>query len=275
MAFTVDVAKNTLHNMGYKGVAEPMDDNGLAREDPTPIASPFLPPVLRHFPSSSQRLMQMDPLWEFDREEMIRICRVYEEEVGIMYPVIKIETVIDHVNQLAPEMEAAKRNGTMAAFAAEERFTDLKTCTLKIVMCCGLTVEEHSNSAKATQLYDSIQAVVDKKLMSDLPDPTSLPFLAIVGGYRFLSNDEILAWRVMGQVARLCLELGLHRREGLAQIPDEMSRRNALNTFWSAYVLDRRWSFGTGLPYVCHDDKIDPKLPMPVSPVDAQKQCLV
>ena len=42
------------------------------------------------------------------------------------------------------------------------------------------------------------------------------------------------------------------------------ARKNALNTFWSAYVLDRRWSFGTGLPYVCHDDKIDPKLPYPV-----------
>jgi len=69
---------------------------------------------------------------------------------------------------------------------------------------------------------------------------------------------------MMGHVARLCFELGLHRREGLQKIADPEERKNALHTFWSAYMLDRRWSFSTGLPFVCHDDKIDPKLPLPV-----------
>ena len=79
-----------------------------------------------------------------------------------------------------------------------------------------------------------------------------------------LSNDEVLAWRVMGQVARLCFELGIHQKRGLMRIQNEVDRKNAMMSFWSAYVLDRRWAFGTGLPYAVQDEEIDPQLPLPV-----------
>ena len=140
-----------------------------------------------------------------------------------------------------------------------------RTQLVKIVICCGLTVEEHGNSSRASRLYETIQPSVDKALMNDPADYSKLAFYALCAGYRFLSNDEILAWRMMGHVARLCLELGLHRREGVEKIVDPTERTTALNTFWSVYMLDRRWSFSTGLPFVCHDDMIDPKLPYPVS----------
>jgi hypothetical protein len=255
------MAKNTLHNMGYSNAGEGQDEAGGPAEDspaPSPILNPSIAPPL----SPARRA---DPLWDFDKNEMVRLCQVHEEEVGIMYPVIRIGDVIEHAKFVATWMESAKRNGMAPPFGQDEGISDLKTCILKVVMCCALVVEEHACSAKATQLYESIRPIVDRKLMSDPVDVNNLPFLALVAGYRFLSNEEILAWRVIGQVCRLCLELGLHRREGLAKIEDEGVRRNALMSFWSAYVLDRRWSFGTGLPYVCDDDKIDPKLPIPVS----------
>ncbi|KAK3347133.1 hypothetical protein B0T25DRAFT_553710 [Lasiosphaeria hispida] len=260
IAFTVDVAKNTLHKMGYSGLGDPADDGGLHPE-PTPQTSPLLQPVPLRSPSQKPP----DPLWEFDKDEMIRLCRLHEEEVGVMYPVVSIDEVIKHATSLSTWMQSAKRNGFVPPHGQDDGMSDPKTLMLKIVMCCGLTVEEHGNSAKAVRLYDTIQPIVDKTLMSEPASVAKLPFLALCAGYRFLSNDEILAWRMMGHVARLCLELGLHRREGLEQIADPQDRRNALYTFWSAYVLDRRWSFGTGLPFVCHDDKIDPKLPFPVS----------
>ena len=260
MAFTVDVAKNTLHNMGYSGEAP--EDNGAGAGD-TPSASP--PLAIRDTPQPRPR----DPLWDFDKDEMVRLCRVHEDEVGIMYPVVDISDVISHAQALASWMaswaDAARKNGLPPPGGQEEGISDIKTLQLKVIMCCALAVEEHGNSAKATRLWESIEPIANRMLMSAPSDVTNLPFLALVAGYRFLSNEEILAWRVMGQVARLCLELGLHRRDGLAKIPSEQDRRNAVNTFWSAYVLDRRWSFGTGFPFVVHDDKIDPKLPHPVS----------
>lgn len=267
IAFTVDVAKNTLHNMGYAGASEAPDDSGDsgngdsgAQAEPTPRTSPTpLPPL-----QSSAYQRQIDPLWEFDPAEIIRLCKLHEEEVSVMYPLMKMDSTIRHATELSEWMEKSKRQGLVPPEAQYEALTDDRTLLLKIVLCCALAIEEHGNSKKAARLYDSIEAVTMKTLMSGPADVTKLPYLALVAGYKFFSNDELAAWRIMGQLMRLCFELGLHRREGIDKITDPQDRRNALNTFWSAYVLERRWSFATGLPFVCHDDKIDPKLPYPV-----------
>jgi hypothetical protein len=87
--------------------------------------------------------------------------------------------------------------------------------------------------------------------------------------YYFHRDDEALAWRIIGLAARQCLELGLHRRETYANIfTDPEEHAAAVRTFWSVYVLDRRWSFGTGMPFALQDADIDPNLPKPVSSLD-------
>lgn len=56
--------------------------------------------------------------------------------------------------------------------------------------------------------------------------------------------------------------MGLHRKENLEKnIPDTETRHWATRLFYCIYVLDRRWSFGTGLPFALHDADIDPDLP--------------
>ena len=76
----------------------------------------------------------------------------------------------------------------------------------------------------------------------------------------------MLAWRTIGLAARGGIELGLHLREPpFAIFTNEQERERANRLFWCIYILDRRWSFGTGLPFAIHDDDIDPSLPEPVS----------
>ncbi|KAK6594126.1 fungal specific transcription factor domain-containing protein, partial [Botrytis cinerea] len=91
-AFGLDVAKNTLHNMGYQSLA----DEGITTQDPTPVPSP--PPIRpRALPSINMNGVRApDPLRSVNREEMTRLCRVYEEEMGLMYPVVDIEELITH-----------------------------------------------------------------------------------------------------------------------------------------------------------------------------------
>ncbi|OAA58649.1 fungal specific transcription factor [Niveomyces insectorum RCEF 264] len=270
-AFTVGVAKNTLRNMGYSAeVAEDQSAAGGSAMGETPQPSPsirpsdqFHMPPLRSPLRPAQLPPSADPLWELSRDEMVRLCHVHEDEVGIMYPVIRIEAVIEHAQSLSSWMESARMSSGFPPPGYDEAMADTRTLLLKIILCCALAVEEHGHSERAIRLYDSIEPTVNCKLMTDPSDIANLPFLALVAGYRFLSNDEVLAWRIMGQVSRHCLEQGLHRREGVDKIADPQERRNAINTFWAAYVLDRRWSFSTGLPYVLHDDKIDPGLPYP------------
>ncbi|KAI1073778.1 hypothetical protein F5B20DRAFT_565791 [Whalleya microplaca] len=257
--FNLDVAKNTLHKMGYTNSS---DSTGVDRAvQETPAGSPKLPLQI----AISPHRPPPDPLWEFDKDELVRLCRVHEEEVGLMFPVVKIETVIHHAKNLTTWMEAAKQNFLVPPYGQDGGINDHNTLVLKIVVCCALAVEEHGNSEKAQRLFDSLRPVVGKMLMSDPSDVKNMPILALVGGYHFFVHDEILAWRTIGHVARLCFELGLHRRDVLEQISNEEERVNAIHTFWSAYCLDRRWAFATGLPYVLRDEEIDPRLPSPDS----------
>ena len=244
MAYSLDVANTTISNMGYRGLDE------SDREQSVPVATSAPPASVVGF----------DPLLEFDKDEMVRLCQFHEDETGIMYPVLNIHAVIAHAKHIAPFLESARAQGRPA-----ELFNDEKTLQLKMTMCCALVVESHGNSDKATRLYESMEAVVNRKLMSDAADVGTLPLLCLLAGYRFLANEEVIAWRVIGQVVRLCVELGIHQKAGLMNIKDETRRKNALMSFWSSYVLDRRWSFGTGLPFTLQDDEIDQSLPIPVS----------
>lgn len=59
--------------------------------------------------------------------------------------------------------------------------------------------------------------------------------------------------------------MGLHRRDVISKTyPDKNEWSWALKVFWSIYVLDRRYSFGTGMPFAVQDADIDPSLPEPV-----------
>lgn len=84
--------------------------------------------------------------------------------------------------------------------------------------------------------------------------------------YHFHTGDDVMAYRLIGIAARMCLEMGLHRRDAIMRsFPEEQQWSDINRTFWSIYLLDRRWSFGTGLPFVIQDDDIDPNLEEPVS----------
>jgi hypothetical protein len=64
----------------------------------------------------------------------------------------------------------------------------------------------------------------------------------------------------------MCIEMGLHRRDSLTRLfPNETDYLQAVRSFWVVYALDRRLSFGTGLPFALQDQDIDPALPEPVS----------
>ncbi|KAK6858209.1 hypothetical protein PG995_005908 [Apiospora arundinis] len=258
--FNLDIARTTLHKLGYSNM-DGSTDGGHAVPDDTPAVSPAPPPRTMESQTNSSR--PIDPLWEYDKDEMIRLCRVHEEEIGIMYPVIQIEHVINHVKFLCSWKDAVKKNFGQPTQGQGDGIADTKSLLLKIVLCIGLVIEEHGTSERADRLFESMRSRLERMLITDPSDVANLPILALVAGYRFLTNDEILSWRIIGQVARHCIELGLHRRETIMRIKDESERRDAIHTFWTAYILDRRWSFGTGLPYVLQDGDIDSQLPGP------------
>lgn len=77
----------------------------------------------------------------------------------------------------------------------------------------------------------------------------------------------MIAWRHIGLAVRGCMQLGLHRQETWLRtggvFPGALQCRWASRLFWCIYVLDRKWSFGTGLPFAIQDSDMDTNLPEP------------
>lgn len=174
--------------MGYSYPSDNVDGNGNSQE--TPGGSPKLAPLA----APSAETSTADALWELDKDEMIRLCRIYEEEVGIMYPVLRIDTIISHARTLATWMAAAKKNGL--AGGQDGGINDPNTLLLKIVLCGGLLVEGHGSSAQAQRIFTGIKTIANRMLMSDPPNIQNLPFLAlVVRPLRFRSSLSLLDWR--------------------------------------------------------------------------------
>ncbi|TVY35865.1 putative transcriptional regulatory protein [Lachnellula occidentalis] len=265
-AFSMDVAKTTLQNMGYQGLG----DEVMMTQDATPIPSPPTnqPPSLASINGISHKDSTRDPLFLFSKEEMIRLCRVYEEEMGIMYPVVNIEQVIIHGTNIFNFLNAAFRTGLASTTDAGKGINDEQSIILKMVLANAAVVEGDGQSGIGNRLFESVKEIADRYLHREAVEIKNLPFLTLVAIYHFHCDEEALAWRIIGQVARMSIELGLHRRDSLFRtFTDEEDRSTAIKLFWSIYVLDRRWSFGTGMPFALQDADIDPNLPEPDIPI--------
>ncbi|KAK4995981.1 hypothetical protein LTR66_004302 [Elasticomyces elasticus] len=252
-AFNFSVAKSSLQTMGIMAPGDGPDEGGTTT-DATPAGTP--PPIHA----------TKDPIWAISKDEAIRLCRVYEQEMGLLYPVLDIECVIMHATNLYRFMDAAARGGLIhKSFPGADEIADEDTTILKLVIANGLTVEGSGPSELGKRLFDCVQPAVDALLLGSA-DTKGIRMLALTAMYHFHLDNEGTAWRILGLTARLCIELGLHRRETYNLLfADESERSSAILLFWSIYVLDRRWSFGTGMPFALQDADIDPLLPRPVA----------
>ncbi|PYH41820.1 transcription factor domain-containing protein [Aspergillus saccharolyticus JOP 1030-1] len=257
-AFNFDVARSSLQNMGI-APAEEMITDDLTTAHATPAGSP---PHVGQLVSTIHPTK--DPIWVIKRDEALRLCQVYEEEVGIMYPLVDIEQVAQQVNLLYTFMEAATRTGfAQRGLPGTDGLHDDNTLLLKMILAITLVIEGGGQSELARRLYLNVKPVAEAKIWDSL-DIRTIQLYGLMATYHFHSDDDAMAYRIIGLAARMCLELGLHRRDALAKsFPSEDQWPAIVKTFWSVYSLDRRWSFGTGLPFIIQDEDIDPSLPEP------------
>jgi hypothetical protein len=159
--------------MGYRDLGV---DEGAVSHDPSPDASPpSIQPSLPNSSSSSGR----DPIWAFNEKEMVRLCRAYEEEMGLMYPVIDIEQVIIHGTNLYELIDLAMRTG-LANPANAKGFNDEQSCALKMILAISTVVEGDGESEIGYRLFESVKGAADQSMHSETIEIKSLPFLVLV-----------------------------------------------------------------------------------------------
>jgi hypothetical protein len=160
--------------MGYQG----LDNEGAITQDATPIASP--PPARPLALVDVDGNPTRDPILSFSKEEAIRLCRVYEEEMGIMYPVVNIEHMIVHASNVYDFLGAAVRNGLLTNSSPRRSMNDESTCTLKMILATAAVVEGNGQSEVADRLFESVRETAERILHSEAIQIQNLPFLAIV-----------------------------------------------------------------------------------------------
>lgn len=205
-----------------------------------------------------------DPLYSLNKDEALRLCSLYEDEVGVMNPILDIQDVKGHASVMYTLLDAAARVlGTN--HHPTDGIHDEGTDVLRLVLAIALVLEGTGQSELGTRLFESVNTAKNYRQVES-PTLKDIQIVILMSIYHFHVDNEDLAWRIIGLAARLSLELGLHRIETYEKhFPDEPIRSRALEVFWSMYVLDRRWSYGTGRGFALQETDFLQSLPRPVS----------
>lgn len=162
--FSFGVAKSSLQTMGITsqndGEEGASGGAGSGTRDPSPDASPPSRQLVQNMHASK------DPIWSVSQEEAMRLCRVYEDEMGLMYPVLDISKVIAYAQKLYRFMEAAHRSGLMQqGLPGADAIDDEDTNILKMVLATAMTVEASGRSDLGRRLFEYVHPAIDNLLL--------------------------------------------------------------------------------------------------------------
>jgi hypothetical protein len=157
------------------------DDLTTAHVSPTSTPPPNLGQILQTTHPTK------DPIWTIRREEAMRLCKVYEEEIGIMYPVVDIAKVTSQANLLYIFIEAATRTGfAQRGFPGSDGLHDENSIIFKLILATTLVVEGGGQSELGQRLYLDVKPFIESKLWESHTIKTIQLFAIVVR--QFLSK---------------------------------------------------------------------------------------
>jgi hypothetical protein len=180
----------------------------------------------------------------FNMETWVAVLQLWDEEVGLQYPLLNI-------HQLLGEINAAKQDAASPRPSPGSKYqyaSDIAFLVLAILSC----IRDASAVEVADPAVQELHGIVLVQVHTGSIKREPVVLLLLTAVYSFLVDREILAWRTTGTALRLLQELDCEDNSGHDnEIDDKL--------FWTVYTLDRRWSFGTGLPFAVSDSDITRK----------------
>ena len=106
-----------------------------------------------------------DPLWRMSNEDAVRLCRIYEDEMGAMYPIVNIDEIISRAKFLFTFTGAATRSGLVRTDkAGADSLDTADNNILKMVLATALTFEAHGHSDLGQALFNSVKDASEGRL---------------------------------------------------------------------------------------------------------------
>ncbi|KAK5995172.1 putative transcriptional regulatory protein [Cladobotryum mycophilum] len=242
-AFGFEIARANLQSMGIiaqNGVEDRLRDLVLVGDDP------------------DAKEFSHDLLTLLSKKEALRLCNMFAEDTNIMYPFLDMGKITDQVNTIFTPQSARIANNPQG----DQKFLTSNFQIIVLVLAISLMIESNGKSSLARSLFHRVKSQLEREMWSPV-SLSGIKALVLAARYYFYADeDDTQAWRIIGIAARQCLELGLHHTLAYAKMSNEDSS-SARILFWSVFALDRRWSFGAGLPFTIQEEDIDPMLPEP------------
>ena len=164
--FNFVVAKNSLQAMGITSQNEAEEggaSGGPATREQTPDGAPPSHQVRKDWHRDK------DPIWSIEQEEAVRLCRVFEDEMGLMYPFLNIDKLVDYTRRLYRFLEAAHRQGLMQrGLPGADAIDDDDANILKMTIACALITEGAGKSDMGKRIFDYVHPSIDTLLLGNV-----------------------------------------------------------------------------------------------------------
>ena len=188
--YNFDVANSSLKTMGITSPGYNTDGGG---HDTTPPGTPA-----NHQGPIAQTSLQLskDYLYMLKRDEVLRLCRVYDEEMGLMYPMLDVERLCAQANMMFNFMESAARVGFMhRSSQGEDVLQDEDSNILMMVVAAALIVEGSGESEHGEKLFKTVRATCERKLWEPVTIKGLILFIIVVSRpifvYRLLKHKIV------------------------------------------------------------------------------------
>lgn len=173
--YSLGIARSSLRTMG---IDDSLEDTANGQDIPlTRFGGP--PP-------------EKDPIWSINKDEGLRLCRVYDEEMGSLYPVLDMNKVTRHATLFFTFVDAAIRNNPLLTLGpGYESMQDEETDVLKIVMACAMVLEGSGSSELGKRLIKSVSNTADSRIMGNVTlKDVQILTLIVRSTISFLSNPH-------------------------------------------------------------------------------------
>lgn len=183
-----------------------------------------------------------------DVDHWAEVLSIYEDEIGLQYPYLDVENLKRRIRLAKQETfgkETSRARGS-------ERIEDLALMVHAIVSILADSAAGDVVNALAEEIFTTVTG----RAQLNGADKDDLSLLILSSTYFFLTDREIRAWRGISVVMRLIQELSCRSSMDDTQSTSPQLAEIGEKMYWSAYTLDRRWSFGTGMPFAIQDSDI-------------------
>lgn len=151
-AFTLGLAKVSLQKQGIVETYE-----ATYNEDEASVSSPVSTDLFTRY-DETETNQYPDPLSMIGKIEALRLCYIYEEEMGIQYPILDISELLVRVENLYSMLQKTPLVGN---FEQDLRSVgDLEQADVmivRLVLACALAAEGNGQSELALGLFSGVQ----------------------------------------------------------------------------------------------------------------------